>query len=120
MRAGDQRVGLAAEAFVYGYPLVTGVRQLVRLNEEGVGPIPAAPFNQFAHMTELPAPMSRLIRVSPDTLATVAQIDLRPGPLVLHVPPTGGRYYAITFVDAWTNNIAYVGRRTVGTDGADV
>jgi len=27
------------------------------------------------------------------------------------VPDTSGRYYVLQFVDAWTNNFAYVGRR---------
>lgn len=120
MRAGDQRVGLAAEAFVFGYPLVTGVRHVIRMHEEGVGPIPPAPYNRFAHVDEAPAPMSRLISVNTDALMSVAQLDLRPGPLVLEVPAVGGRYFAISFVDAWTNNIAYVGRRSVGVDGAQV
>jgi hypothetical protein len=34
---------------------------------------------------------------------------------VLHVPDTGGRYYVLQFVDAWTNNFAYIGRRATGT-----
>jgi hypothetical protein len=31
------------------------------------------------------------------------------------VPDTGDRYYVLQFVDAWTNNFAYVGRRPTGT-----
>jgi hypothetical protein len=31
------------------------------------------------------------------------------------VPDTGGRYYVLQFVDAWTNNFAYVGHRATGT-----
>ncbi len=34
---------------------------------------------------------------------------------MLHVPDTGGRYYVLQFVDAWTNNFAYIGRRATGT-----
>ena len=41
----------------------------------------------------------------------MAQLDLSVGPLRLEVPDTGGRYYVLQFVDAWTNNIAYVGTR---------
>jgi hypothetical protein len=33
----------------------------------------------------------------------------------LEVPDTGGRYYVLQFVDAWTNNFAYVGHRATGT-----
>ena len=41
--------------------------------------------------------------------------DVRSGPLVLHVPDTNDRYYVLQFVDAWTNNFAYIGRRATGT-----
>ena len=46
----------------------------------------------------------------------IAPCDLSGGPLVLHVPDTAGRYYVLQFVDAWTNNFAYVGRRATGTE----
>jgi hypothetical protein len=55
--------------------------------------------------------------VSPnnDTLYLIAICDVRNGPLVLHVPETNERYYVLQFIDAWTNNFAYVGRRATGT-----
>jgi hypothetical protein len=37
---------------------------------------------------------------------------------VLHVPDTADRYYVLQFVDAWTNNFAYIGRRATGTGEA--
>jgi hypothetical protein len=59
--------------------------------------------------------------VSPnnDTLYLVAMCDVRSGPLVLHVPDTADRYYVLQFVDAWTNNFAYIGRRATGTAEAN-
>ena len=47
------------------------------------------------------------------------QCDVRQGPLVLHVPDTHDRYYALQFIDAWTNNFAYIGRRATGTAEAE-
>ena len=41
------------------------------------------------------------------------------GPVELHVPDTAGRYYVLQFVDAWTNNFAYVGHRATGTAQGD-
>jgi len=35
--------------------------------------------------------------------------------VLLRVPDSAGRYYVLQFVDAWTNNFAYVGRRATGT-----
>jgi hypothetical protein len=37
------------------------------------------------------------------------------GPLIVSVPDTSDRYYGLQFIDAWTNNFAYVGRRPTGT-----
>jgi hypothetical protein len=31
------------------------------------------------------------------------------------VPDTAGRYYVMQFMDFYTNNFAYVGKRTTGT-----
>jgi hypothetical protein len=39
------RVGLAAEAYVYGYPLVADLDQVVRYTTTGAGVLPAAAFN---------------------------------------------------------------------------
>ena len=33
----------------------------------------------------------------------------------LEVPDAAGRYYVMQFVDAWTDNFAYVGHRATGT-----
>jgi hypothetical protein len=38
---------------------------------------------------------------------------------VLHVPDTADRYYVLQFIDAWTNNFAYIGRRATGTAEAE-
>jgi hypothetical protein len=44
-----------------------------------------------------------------DTLYSVFMGDVTKEPLVLHLPGTSGRYYVMQFVDAWTNNFAYLG-----------
>ena len=38
-----------------------------------------------------------------------------PGRSGCGVPDSAGRYYVLQFVDAWTNNFAYVGHRATGT-----
>jgi hypothetical protein len=45
----------------------------------------------------------------------IGQCDVRQGPVVLHGPDTHDRYYVLQFVDAWSNNFAYIGRRATGT-----
>ena len=38
---------------------------------------------------------------------------------MLHVPDTADRYYVNQFIDAWSNNFAYVGQRATGTAEGD-
>ncbi|MFD4422998.1 DUF1254 domain-containing protein [Agromyces sp. NPDC058484] len=103
------------EAYVFGYPLVYGVSSVRAIAARGMGSLPAAPFNTFAHAARLATPDDPFVSVNNDTLYSIAQLDLSGGPLLLHVPDTEGAYYVLQFVDAWTNNFAYVGRRATGT-----
>ncbi|MFJ6566926.1 DUF1254 domain-containing protein [Streptomyces sp. NPDC091292] len=109
---------LAAEAYVYGRPLVANLTTVDGFVREGLGPLRARPFNRFAHATRLAGADTPFVSVNTDTVYSVAQLDLSGGPLLLHVPDTNGAYYVLQFVDAWTNNFAYVGRRATGTDEA--
>ena len=52
--------------------------------------------------------------INNDTVYSFAQLDLGAGPRLLQVPEVGGRYYVLQFVDAWTNNFAYLGTRATG------
>lgn len=77
--------------------------------------VAAAPYNEFGHADRLAGPADEFVSLNNDTLYSIAQIDLAGGPVRLDVPETAGRYYVLQFVDAWTNNFAYVGRRATGT-----
>ena len=106
---------LATEAYVFGFPLVFNLDQVQRYVKEGVGANPAAPFNSFSHARTMAGPADTFVTINNDTLYSMAQIDLSVGPVLLQVPDTAGRYYVLQFVDAWTNNFAYVGHRATGT-----
>ncbi len=93
----------------------------------GDGPIPlntihAAPQSLFADPLHPPASASRLATtgVNRDTLMAAGWLDLRQGPLLLHVPDMDDRYYSVQLTDPSRNvNFAYVGKRATGT-GAGV
>jgi hypothetical protein len=99
----------------------------------GDGPIPVntlytQPQALFAEpLTAQTASSSNLmtVGVNHDTLSTAGWLDLRKGPLVLHVPDMNGpdpsgRYYSVQFTDPSKNtNFAYVGKRTTGTQAGD-
>jgi len=106
---------LAADAYIYGCPMVSGLTMVDAFLERGMGSIPATGFNRFGHSVQLAGADAEFVSVNNDALSSVAQLDLSGGPLVLHVPDTEGAYYVLQFVDAWTDNFAYIGRRATGT-----
>jgi hypothetical protein len=115
----DANGELLTRAYLYGFPLVFNLDQVTRYVNQGVGGNPAAPFNTFSHARTLAGPADTFVTINNDTLYSMAQVDLGVGPVALHVPDTGGRYYVLQFVDAWTNNFAYVGHRATGTGEGD-
>ncbi|MBS1892292.1 MAG: DUF1254 domain-containing protein [Actinobacteria bacterium] len=107
---------LAAEAFDYGFPLVFNLGEIGRVTTSGLGALPAAKLNEFGHATKLAGPEEKFVSINNDTVYSVAIVDLGGGPVRLEVPDTAGRYYVLQFVDAWTDNFAYVGHRATGTE----
>jgi hypothetical protein len=106
---------VGVQAYIYGYPLVEMYRvRHSRVfdpnNKDRVG------LNQFLHARKLRNHNDTLI-VAPnhDTLYSSAWLDLAHEPVVLQVPDTNGRYYVVQFLDFYTNNFAFVGKRSTGT-----
>lgn len=113
----DALTALAADAYVYGSPLVRRLSAVqARLQESGG--VPAA-FNDFAHADGPATPATYTPYAPADLVDALAQLDLSGGPVRLHVPDTGGAYYVLQFVDAWSNAFAYLGSRATGTGEGD-
>ncbi|MDN4613811.1 DUF1254 domain-containing protein [Leifsonia sp. F6_8S_P_1B] len=107
---------LAAEAYLYLYPLVTMevTRQQSVLGASG-NPMQGPP-NAFRHLRRFPdASFRTVVRPNFDTLYSSAWLDLRSGPVVIDVPDTHGRYYMLPMLDMWTEVFANPGARTTGT-----
>ena len=99
---------IAERAYVYAYPLV--------LLQTTTAIMPA---NHLVHVSAFPDANFRLIvRPNADTLYTNAWIDVSKEPMLLHVPDSGGRFYLLQFMDAWTETFADPGKRTTGTSEA--
>jgi hypothetical protein len=98
---------IAEEAYIFGYPLV-----LMDLTKQRAT---AAPLNRFHHARAF-ADLAHTAAIAPDVdvLESGAWLDLGREPLVLSLPEIGGRYYAMTMLDAWTNIVASLGTRTTG------
>ena len=102
------------QAYLYAYPLVLmDATERVSLSR-------GLSVNHFAHIVNLSTPASRVV-VYPnvDTLYSSAWLDLTKGPQTLHVPDMHGRYYTMQFMDAYSDNFAYVGTRTNGGKARD-
>ena len=59
-----------------------------------------------------------VVRPNVDTLYSAAWLDLSAEPAVMTLPPSIGRFYMIQCMDAWTNNIADPGVRSLGNNRA--
>jgi hypothetical protein len=105
---------LGVQAYVYAYPLVLmGLTKRVMTNR-------GLPTNRFFHAQAFPTPEAKtIIRPNVDTLYSTAWLDLSEGPVILSVPDTGGRYYLVQLLDAWTETFASPGARTTGTKAGD-
>ncbi len=109
----ESKLSLAAEAYLYGYPLVYNLSEMI--NATSKPGMFNAPVNIFGHARKLLGAETKFVSANNDTLYSVAVVDVTDEPQVLHLPDTDDRYYVMQFVDAWTNNFAYLGRRATGT-----
>jgi hypothetical protein len=114
-----EQIKRAAEAYIYGYPFVRSLGEIASFVAGGGSLGIQAPYNEFGHIRSLAGPEVTFVSPNNDTCYSIAMCDLRQGPLVLHVPEMGDRYYVLQFIDAWSNNFAYIGRRATGTREAE-
>lgn len=111
----DEAAQLAAEAYLYGYPLV-----LMDISRQVMTAVPKpdigrAPANQFNDSREFPDPsFTDVVSPNADTLYSMAWLDLSKQPIVLDLPDVGDRYYLMQMMDAWSNVFASPGTRTTG------
>ena len=109
------RLDQAIRTYVYGFPLVYCVDEITKLTRGTplLGGATVA-FNTFGAARDLLGPDAEFVSPNNDTLYLLAPLDLSGGPLLLRTPDLGDRYYVLQFVDAWSNNVAYVGSRATG------
>jgi len=116
--------------FIYFWPrmMLSVYKRAILVKGFGEGPIPlntlyTQPQKFFAEPLILQTASnsnSVTAGVNHDTLLTVGWLDLKKGPLVLHVPDMNDRYYAVQFTDPSKNTVfTYVGKRTTGTQAGD-
>nr|MCH9817106.1 DUF1254 domain-containing protein [Actinomycetes bacterium] len=110
---------LAISAYNYGYPLLYNLAEFGNQLDGKQGLAPGSgEIGVFGHGRELATPEFAFVSPNNDTLYSVAVVDVRSGPMTLRVP-AADRYYVLQFVDAWTNNFAYIGTRATGNDAGE-
>jgi hypothetical protein len=109
--AAEQLDTLAAEAFVWGYPVNYNLGSMAAALSGKLPILPKGEINRFSHSRQAMGVETDFVSPNIDVLFSVAVCDLKNGPLVLNVPDFGKRYYVVQFLDPWTNNFAYLGRR---------
>lgn len=115
---GEARV-IAAEAYVYGYPMVDNYRIMHAYFVDRNNPECKAPFNQIRNIPRVYTPDDKVIQTpNSDTPYSMLGMDLRAEPMVLTVPVIeSGRYFSVQLIDLYTFNFAYLGSRTTGNNG---
>ena len=119
LSASNTLDGIATLSYIWGFPLVSMERQFNYVTSPNIPPGPGrGPANSPACAPDLyNASYTDIVNINSNTLYCFAQFDLRNEPVVVVVPPISDRYYTFQFMDAYTNNYAYVGQRASGTTG---
>ena len=103
---------LAAQAFIYGYPLLEFERARAEVEE----------LNTIYSLTSFANPDVDPVwqaigggkRPNTDTFYSLAYLDLSDGPVVLSIPDMGDRYFSFQLTEPWISVAAYIGSRTTG------
>jgi hypothetical protein len=119
--SSDKPEDIATLAYIWGFPLVTMERQFNFVTSPnvppGVGRGPANTISSHSCAHELiNASFTDVVSPNADNLYCFVQIDLKNEPVVLVIPPiSSDRYNVFQFLDAYTNNFAYLGTRATGS-----
>jgi hypothetical protein len=102
------RIGL--EAYTYGLPLLETNITFRTMTSIDVSRRAYGPVNRFHNVRKLNDPDSTAV-VAPgaNSLSSIAWVDLRREPQVLHVPRVPNHYFVLGLIDPYTTNIRNLG-----------
>jgi hypothetical protein len=110
-----EAIGIAVDAYIYGYPLVTF--DMVRKQQTNVATPDAehAPMGQVIKMRTYPAVDNHCCAApNADTLYTEVWLDVSKEPWVFSIPDMGDRYTIMPMLDGWSEVFEAAGSRTNG------
>ncbi len=112
----EHALSVGTQAYEYGQPLLDMQRVFQTLTSVTVPDnVGDAPVNQFSHFTNLATTKEGVV-VAPnaDTLYSIAWLQLKPQPIVLHVPSSEGRFNVVPLMTPYTENFANIGEGASG------
>jgi hypothetical protein len=110
---------IAKEAYLYGFPMVEAYKTLYAQAVDKGGSNFKASFNQIGNTASVFTPKdTAIITPNSDTPYSFVWMDLRTQPVVLTLPAIEEkRYTSVQLIDLYTQNFAYLGKRTTGSKG---
>jgi hypothetical protein len=115
----EEALGIATDAYVYGYPLVTMDMTRKQFTNVAAPDAAHAPMGQMLKLRTYPAVDNHAVTApNADTLYTTAWMDVSQEPWVLTVPDMGDRYYLLPMLSGWTDVFQVPGKRTTGGKAA--
>lgn len=112
----DDLTRIAAEAYVYFYPLVLmELTRRVSTNAPYSTTSPRGPMGTLVHSRAYPsARFKTVVRPNFDTLYSSAWLDVSDEPYVVSLPAVDDRFFMFPLYDMWTEIFASPGTRTHG------
>jgi hypothetical protein len=117
---GEYAYALGVQALIYGFPYVYGAQTRSKWvtqtpSDPEVVPHPAV--NRFWHAARVTDATWRDGGCpNNDTLYSLSWVDLRREPVILSHPDMGDRYFTFQLAAMTSDNFAYVGSRTTGSN----
>ena len=108
-----EAVRIADEAYLYGYPLMLGEMHRLLMSNVAKAAGLRAPANSFWHARRPAGPGERhALADDPDTLASVAWLDLGREAMLITTPEMGRRWFAVALHSQWMPALATMGSGT--------
>ena len=102
------RLGL--EAYTYGLPLLVTNQTFMTMTSVDVSNGAFGPVNQFNNVRSVNnAGSTTVVAPGSTSLSSIAWLDLRREPQVLHVPQVTDHYFVLALVDPYTENVRNFG-----------
>lgn len=113
-KSGGGNAGTMKAAFLYAFPLY----EFARTEQQRTGAGAGVAMNAVGHRAALADHTSRQVTTpNNDTIYSSAFLELSGGPAEVISPTETKRYFSIAFMDAFTDNFAYIGTRATKGQG---